>query len=126
MEEIKPVIDGVNTEDTCMAPAPATENVAPPEPAKAADQHERPWGMPDNQFGQFLTLVMMGLERLDKRQRWATRKHIKLACKELNVRWPFGRPIEDIQREIAEQQAKTSKIIIPQGINADALKEKGQ
>lgn len=121
--KVKPVIDGVpGAEDSCLQPQTATEAVAPTLPE---GHHDRPWGMADQQFAQFLTLVMMGLERLDRRQRHMARKHIKLACKELNVRWPFGRPVEDIQREIAEQQAKHN-IIIPQGINADALKGKKQ
>lgn len=114
MEEQKPVVE---------APQTATEAVAaeqPPAPPKGF--HERPRGMEKMDYARFLTLMAMGMERMDKRQRWFMLRQVKAIRKELNVRWPFGRPIEDIQREIAEQQTKP-QIIIPKGINADALKE---
>jgi hypothetical protein len=114
MEE-KPVIEGVSSEDSCMKP---TE--APPAPSKGF--HEKPWGMSHQDFAQYMSLVCMGLERCDNRQRYLFKKVLRPIIKELRVRWPQGRPIEDIQREIAEQQAK-AKIIIPKGVNADALKE---
>lgn len=115
-EEQKPVIEGV---DLSTDP-PATEPVAPPAPKPG--QHDKPWGMPFEDFVRYMTLLAMGMERLDKRQRWTMLKQVKQIRKELDVRWPFGRPIEDIQREIAEQQSKV-QVIIPQGVNADALKE---
>lgn len=117
MHDQKPVIEGVSSEDSCMKPV----EVKAEEAAKPG-HHERPWGMPMPQFIQYMTLLAMGMERLDKRQRYVLLKQVKQIRRELDVRWPFGRPIEDIQREIAEQQAK-AKIIIPQGVNADALKE---
>lgn len=83
----------------------------------------RPWGMPTEDFIRFLTLMAMGMERLDRRQRWVMLKQVKTIRKELNVRWPFGRPIGDIQAEIAAQKTGT-KIIIPTGVNVDSLKEK--
>lgn len=87
-----------------------------------AEGNQRPWGMPTKDFVQYLTLVAMGMERLDKRQRWVMLKQVKQIRKELDVRYPFGKSIEEVQREIAEANAKV-KVIIPQGINADALKE---
>lgn len=116
----KPVIEGVSTADNCMKPVEIKADEAKPE-----RPNNRPWGMPTEDFIRFLTLMAMGMERLDKRQRWVMLKQVKVIRKELNVKWPFGRPVEDIQREIAEHQAK-AKIIIPQGVNADALKEQGK
>lgn len=114
----KPVIEGVETQDACLKPA----EVKVDEAAPAKGQHEKPWGMSHQDFAQFMSLVCMGLERADNRQRYLFKKVLRPIIRELRVRWPQGRPIEDIQREIAEQQAK-AKIIIPKNINADALKE---
>lgn len=101
----QPIIDGVKTEDACMQPTPV-----PVEPPKGF--HDKPWGMSHQDFAQYMSLVCMGLERCDNRQRYLFKKVLRPIIKELRVRWPQGRPIEDIQKEIAEQQAKT-KIIIP-------------
>lgn len=90
--------------------------------ASRAGVHEKPWGMTHENFAQFMSLVCMGLERADRRQRYVFKKLLKGIIQELNVKWPFGRPIEDVQREIGEQQAKM-KLIIPKGVNAEALKE---
>lgn len=113
------VIAGASTEDTCMAPVAAPDTA--PEPPKG--YHEKPWGMSNQNYAQFLSLVCVGLERMDRRQRYEFRRTIKLIAKELNVRYPFGRPIEDIQKDIEAQQVR-QKLIIPTGINPESLKVK--
>lgn len=109
----------------CMHTAPPSvegdPTIKPVEPPKG--YHEKPWGMTNQNYAQFLSLVCVGLERMDKRQRYELYKTIKLISKELNVRWPFGRPMEEIQREIEEQRVR-QKLIIPTGINPESLKVK--
>lgn len=89
----------------------------------AQGHHEKPWGMDRASFAQFVSLVCTGLERMDRRQRWYFFKVLKPIAKQLNVRWPYGRSIEDIQREIADQASRV-KLIKPTGVNPELLKEK--
>ena len=83
--------------------------------------HEKPWGMSREDFAKFMSLVCMGLERADNRQRYLFKKVLKPIIRELRIRYPHGRPIEDIKKEIAEHEQKI-KLIIPQGINPESLK----
>lgn len=85
--------------------------------------HPKRGGMSHQDFAQYMSLVCMGLERADNRQRFLFKKLLRPILKQLRQQWPNGRPIEDIQREIAAHEAKT-KIIIPEGIIAENLKER--
>jgi len=93
--------------------------------AVAAEANKR-WGMPDDQAQQFFGLVYLGLERMSQRQRTMFRRAAKAAIRDLNALWPQGKSMDKIAEEVrnaqAEEAAKT-QIIIPQGINADKLKE---
>lgn len=100
----KPILEGVNTEDACMQPVESSK------PSKG--QHEKPWGMSHQDFAQYMSLVCMGLERCDNRQRYLFKKVLRPIIRELRVRWPQGRPIEDIKQEIAAQQQRAN-IIVP-------------
>lgn len=97
-----------------------------PQHTNPAGCHEKAWGMPEDQVRQFFGLVYLGLERMSERQRTMFRRSIKAASRDLNALWPKGKPIskirEEAERAAAEDAAKT-KIIIPQGVNADALKQ---
>lgn len=117
-EEVKPVIDGAQLSDNCMQPGEtkADESAKPPEDQKR-------WGMSTQQAQQFFNLCLMGLERMSKRQRTMFRRAFKDACRDLDARWPQGRPMADIEREIRDRQI-APEIIIPKGINPESLVEK--
>lgn len=89
-------------------------------------ESQKRWGMPDDQAQQFFGLVFLGLERMSQRQRTMFRRAVKAASRDLNALWPHGKPMDVIsqeaQRAAAEHAAKP-QIIIPQGVNADALKQ---
>lgn len=84
--------------------------------------HPKLTGMSHIDFAKFMSLVCLGLERADNRQRFLFKKTLRPILKQMRRQWPQGRSIEEIQKEIAEQEAKT-KIIIPKGIIAENLKE---
>ena len=113
MSEEPNVIKGAETADTCMAPITPASSQEP--------ESQKRHGMEPRQAQEFFNLCLMGIERLSSRQRTQFRRAFKAACRDMDKRWPHGRPMADIEREMKDRQVLPN-IIIPEGINPEKLK----
>lgn len=72
-------------------------------------------GMSQESFVEFMKLVMLGVERMSKRQRYEFRIHTKKYAKLANIRWPVGKSDEECKNDMMEARIKEqTKIIVPE------------
>lgn len=56
-------------------------------------------GMTQEELVEFLRVVIAGIDKMNRRQRWQMRRDMKVYSQLVNNRWPNGRPVEVARTE---------------------------